>query len=381
MNEKEVSEIRRRFRPDKSNITQVRACYVNEKREIVSQFEQSLAVTPQEESERILALLKRTLSGALGKNLIDVEFSTGQVAGSDEHRLLMALRSSSLKDEEAVQALYQKVIGSLSIKGDYLILLTHDTYDVPYRSKDGQRQDDASSEVFSYILCSICPVKMTKPALSYYAHDDRFHSREADWLVAPPELGFLFPAFDDRRANIYNALYYTRSVSENHQELADALFHLEIPMPAVAQKETFGEILGDALAGECSYEVVQSVHDELCGMIEEHKADRESEPLKVSRQEVRQVLESCGVSDEHVEAFEQRYEAEFGADIGLSPKNLVDTRQLELRTPDVTIKVNPERSDLVETRIINGVKYILIRANDGVEVNGVPIHISEPAHV
>lgn len=222
---------------------------------------------------------------------------------------------------------------------------------------------------------------MTKPALSYYAHDDRFHSREADWLVAPPELGFLFPAFDDRRANIYNALYYTRSVSENHQELADALFHLEIPMPAAAQKETFGEILGDALAGECSYEVVQSVHDELCGMIEEHKADRESEPLKVSRQEVRQVLESCGVSDEHVEAFEQRYEAEFGADIGLSPKNLVDTRQLELRTPDVTIKVNPERSDLVETRIINGVKYILIRANDGVEVNGVPIHISEPAHV
>lgn len=137
MNEKEVSEIRRRFRPDKSNITQVRACYVNEKREIVSQFEQSLAVTPQEESERILALLKRTLSGALGKNLIDVEFSTGQVAGSDEHRLLMALRSSSLKDEEAVQALYQKVIGSLSIEGDYLILLTHDTYDVPYRSKDG----------------------------------------------------------------------------------------------------------------------------------------------------------------------------------------------------------------------------------------------------
>ena len=93
-----------------------------------------------------MALLKRTLSGTLGKNLIDVEFSTGQVAGSDEHRLLMALRNSSLKDEEAVQALYQKVIGSLSIEGDYLILLTHDTYDVPYRSRDGQALEDASLE-------------------------------------------------------------------------------------------------------------------------------------------------------------------------------------------------------------------------------------------
>ena len=38
-----------------------------------------------------------------------------------------------------------------------MILLVHDAYDVPYRSQDGDKQDDASSEVFSYILCSVCP--------------------------------------------------------------------------------------------------------------------------------------------------------------------------------------------------------------------------------
>ncbi len=374
MNEKEVAEIRRRFRPDKNNITHVRGCYVNDSREIISQFDQSLAITPQEEAERILAVLKRTLSGTLGKNLIDISFETQQVVDSDEHRLLMALRSSALKDEEAVQAFYQKVIESLSIEGSYMILLAQDAYDVPYRSRDGERQDDASSEVFSYFLCSICPVKMTPPALSYFAQDNMLHSRAADWILAAPELGFLFPAFDDRSTNIYNALYYTKNAAEHQEELVGALFGSRLPMPAAEQKEVFQTVLADTLREDCSLEVVQAVQEQLRGIIEEHKANKEEQPPLISKQTVKGVLTSCEVPVERVAAFEEQFEAQFGPGADLSPQNLADNR-LEIRTPDVTIQVKPDRGDLVETRVINGTKYILIRAEDNVEVNGVAIHI------
>ena len=83
MNEKEISEIRRRFRPDRSGISHIRGCYVNENREIVSQFDQSLGLMSQEESEKLLAILRRTLSGTLGKNLADITFSTQQAVDSD----------------------------------------------------------------------------------------------------------------------------------------------------------------------------------------------------------------------------------------------------------------------------------------------------------
>lgn len=376
MNEKEVAEIRRRFRPEKSNINFIRGCYVNDKREIVSEFRQSLALTPQEESEKILAVLKRTLSGALGKNLIDIEFATQQVVDSEEHGLLMELRNSSLNNEEAIQAIFQRVVQSLSLEGHYVILLAHDTYDVPYRSKDGDEQGEASFEVFSYFLCSVCPVKMTKPALSYYVNENMFHNRKEDWIVSAPELGFLFPAFEDRSANIYSALYYTRDTAENHPEFVDAVFKTEIPMPAAEQKETFQAVLGDTLAEDCSYDVVQTMHEQLCGMIEEHKANKEAEPLVVSKNTVKRVLESCGVSEDRVAAFDEKYDTAFGENVGISPRNIVDSKQFEVCTPDVTIRVNPVRGDLVETRVIDGVKYILIRADEGVEVNGVPIHIS-----
>ncbi len=376
MNEKEVAEIRRRFRPEKSNIAYIRGCYVNDKREIVSEFRQSFALTPQEESEKLLAILKRTLSGTLGKNLIDIDFTTRQVVDSEEHSLLMELRNSSLNNEEAAQALFQRIVQSLSIEGHYVILLAYDTYDVPYRSKDGEQQEDASSEVYSYFLCSICPVKMTKPALSYYVNENMFHNRKEDWIVAAPEIGFLFPVFEDRSTNIYSALYYTRDIAENHQEFVDAVFHCEVPMPAAEQKETFESILGETLAEDCSYDVVQSVHNQLSGMIEEHKANKEVEPLVLSKRAVKQVLESCGVPEERTATFDEKYDTVFGADTELRPRNIINSKQFEVCTPDVTIRVNPERSDLLETRVIDGKKYILIRAEEGVEVNGVQIHIS-----
>ena len=177
MNEKEIAEIRRRFRPDKNNITHVRGCYVNEKREIVSEFDPSLTLMSQEESEKFLAILKRTLSGTLGKNLADITFSTQQVVDSEEHRLLMALRQSALKDTAAREAFFQRVIQSLDM-GDcnYLILLAHDAYDVPYRGKDDDLQPDASDQVFSYLVCAICPVKDGKPALGFFAGENEFHS-------------------------------------------------------------------------------------------------------------------------------------------------------------------------------------------------------------
>ena len=376
MNEKEVSELRRRFRPDKSSITHIRGCYVNESREIVAQFNQSLALMTQEESEHFLSTLKRTLSGGLGKNLLDINFTTQQVVDSEEHKLLMALRDSALRDQAAVDAFFQKVIGALALEGSYLILLAHDRYDVPYRSKDGERQDDASAEVYSYILCSVCPVKLTKPALSYEVRKNEFHNRAADYLVSPPELGFLFPAFDERSANLYSALYYTRDTGESHGEFTAAVFNREAPMPAAAQREAFQTLLGDTLEEACSFEVVQAVQEQLCDLMEEHREQKEAEPLRLSKGAVKCVLKSCGVDDARVETFDGRFDEAFGGDAQLSPRNLVDPKLLEVKTPDVTIRVNPERSDLVETRIINGAKYILIRADGGVEVNGVNIHIS-----
>lgn len=258
-----------------------------------------------------------------------------------------------------------------------MILLAQDAYDVPFRGKDGAELGDGSETVFRYVLCSICPVRLAKPALTYSVTAGELHNRASDWLVSPPETGFLFPAFDNRGTNLYGALLYSRDAGNSREDLVEAVFHTRVPMAALEQRETFHTLLADALEEECSFDTVQAVQGQLCAMIQEHKESKAPEPLTVTKGTVKGVLASCGVSPEHVEAFGSRYDESFGADTDLSPRNLVDPRLLEVKTPDVTVRVSPERSDLVETRVLGGVKYILIRADEGVELNGVDIRIGD----
>ncbi len=374
MNEKEIGELRRRISPDKTSIQRIRGCYVTEQREILSTFNSSLAMLNEIETEELLAIIKKTLSGGLGKNLIDIEFSTHQVVSGEEHKLLSELRTSSLENDEAVDKLYKAIIESVQIEGSYLILLASDKYDVFSYSGDGSKDED-SATVFSYFLCSICPIKLTKPALSYYG--DEFHSVAANSVISNPELGFMFPAFDDRAANIYGALLYTRNTSDSQDEFIDKVFKSEPPMPAAVQKETFEAVLSEAVANECNMDVVQAVHEKICTMVDEHKAAKVREPLLISKATVKNVLSDCGVAEEKITAFDQQFDKSFGQGTEVPPKNIINTKQFEVKTPDVVIKVNPERPDLIKTEIIDGTKYIMIRAEDEVTVNGVSINIGE----
>ncbi|MBO7185185.1 MAG: DUF4317 domain-containing protein [Oscillospiraceae bacterium] len=383
MNTKEIGEIRRRQRRDRSNMTKIFGCYVNDKKEIISEFARSTGMMSENEAEKYFALLRRTLGGTLGKNLLDITFRTSQVADSPEHKLLMSLRGQGIHQDEVRMSFYKQVMENLTMEGNYLILLGTDSYDVPFKSKDGDTFSDNSDEIYTYVLCAVCPVKQTKAVLHYEPSSKEFQDGNMVNAVAAPELGFLFPAFDGRATNIYNALYFNRSPKDNHEGFVAALFNTPVAKPAQEQKECFEDMLSSALNEECSLEVVQTVHDQLCQQLALHKESKLPEALTISKEQVTDMLESCGVSEERIAKFSVDFEEVFGLDAEVYPSNIIDTKKIEIKTDDVSIKVATDRSDLIQTRVIGGVKYILIRADENVEVNGVNIHIAdaEPATV
>ena len=374
MNTKELGELRRRLRPNKNAISHVYGCYVGATKEIIGEVDQSLALLSEDDAEGCLSLLKKALSGSLGRNLIDVGFTTQQVAEGEEHKLLRDLRDSKLKDRDLRRAFYEKVIQSVDMGDDsYLILLAHDTYDVPFKSKNDELLGDSSDTVFSYIVCAVCPMREGKPGLGYLPADNVLHMKTAGQLAAPPELGFLFPTFDDRAANIYNALAYARKPDELHQEFLDAIFHTEPPMSPGEQREAFQTALREGLEGACGLEVVQAVHERLTAKIEEHREAKDPEPLTVTAGDVAAILRDFGAEEPQITTFCEKCGELFGEDAVLSPANLIDSRRFEVWSAGITVSVPPEQSYQVETRLIDGKRYLLIPAGEGLEVNGMPV--------
>lgn len=376
MIQKELNEIRRRLALDKNCMSKVYGCFVNQTKEIIAYIEESFAAMPQSEGERYMALLKKALSGSLGKNLIDIEFSTKQVMEGEEHKLLMALRKD-MGNAELREELYQKIIPAVNLDCNYIILLAADHYDVPFKGTDDLSMDDASETVFNYFVCSVCPVNESKTELGYVIDQSAFHNCTFPQTIAAPEMGFLFPCFDDRAANIYNALFYTKNTDMMQQEFIDSVFKAEAPMSAGEQKMTFEEVLTETLEEDCSFDVIQCVHENICQRLVEHKESKDPKPLDLSRSEIGDILESSGVSKEKVEIFKEKVKTQFGEDKPLKPQNIIETKKFEVVTPEVKISVPPEFSYLLETKTINGRKYIMIPADEGVEINGVSVKISE----
>lgn len=374
MNLKEIGEIRRRQRRDRSNMSAIYGCYVRDDKEIISEFKASMAMLPENEADKYMSLFKKTLGGSLGKTLKDISFATRQVANREaRYAALMDLRQDQLKDEAKRKAFYQTVIEALHLDCNHLILLGCETYDVPFKSKDDEAQSDASDESFTYFLCSVCPVKETKPNLHYVHTESTFHDGGMIQAVNAPTLGFMFPAFDDRSTNLYGALYYSKDTSDAHEAFVEAVFGTQPPRPADAEKAAFDNLLRTSLGDECSIETIQSIHDQASSRVELHKESKIPEPLTVNKDEMRSVLRSSGVTEEAANKFAEAFTEAFGAGAQVPLQNIVDTKHYTVKAPDVVIKIAPEKAHNIEMRTIGGLNYIMVLADGDVEVNGVQL--------
>lgn len=373
MNKKEVSEIKRLFTPDRTPITRICGCYVDADKNKKTKMKEAFLSLPEEEMFKYFEILKKTLSGTIGRNLLDMEFPLTEEAGGGAQEYLMRLKKSQLKDDELLDEFYDKIIENFLYPENYYIVIVHGAYDIPKKASDGIEMFDASDDVYEFILCSICPVKLTKPGLCYNEDTNAIEERIRDWFVEVPVTGFLFPAFTDRNTDIHSVLYYSKNPEELNADFARLLLGCELPLSASSQKETFNTLISETLQGECTYETVKTIHQELNDLLDERKDD--PNPPALDKNDVKRLLMENGATEETLEHFDEEFEQSGGNNqTSLYVSNVVNRRKFEIKTPNIVISVKPECADLVETRILDGRPYFVIPADDSVEVNGIPVH-------
>ena len=370
MNKKEVAEIKKRFTKTKCSFTRLCGCYVDAEKQKRLTLKEAFLSLPEEEMFKYIDIFRKTLSGSIGKTMLNMEFPMEQETKEDgTQRFLMKLLESKLTDDDLLNEFYDKIISVYNYPENYFIILTHDAYDIPKITSDGVENFDASEYVYDYILCCICPVKLTKPGLCYNAETNHIQDRIRDWVVEAPQSGFLFPAFNDRNMDIHNLLYYSKKSDELDAVITEEVLGCQLPLPAKSQKETFNNILEESLGLDCDYEVVKTIHENLNQMLAE--TSEEPEPLALAKEDMSHLLMKSGVEEKEIETFETRFDETVGEDQCLMAANISSPKKFEVATPDVKVTVNPQRTDLVETKIIDGVPYLMIEINDLVEVNGI----------
>lgn len=376
MNKKEVSEIKKLMAPDRSAITRICGCYVDGEKRKKTELKEAFLSLSQEEMFKYFEIFRKTLSGTIGKNLINLDFPLDQEFEDGTQKFLLRLRDSQLKDETLLEEFYNKIIEFYYYGENYYIILIHGAYDIPKRGSDNIEMEDASDSVYEYLLCSICPVKLSKAGLCYNTQNNTIEERVRDWIVEVPDCGFLFPAFHDRNADIHSMLYYSKNAKELQDSFIQNLLGCIAPLTAVNQKESFNTLLEETLKEQCNFETIRTIHEKIAEEMKEQENQENSAPVTLNRNEVKKILEHAANTD--IEDFDQAFEESVGESSELLASNITNTQKFEIKTPEVTIKVAPDRTDLVETKLIDGVPCLVIQITDQIEVNGVRVNALKP---
>lgn len=371
MNKKEISEIKKQLTPDRCAISKIALCYVDGEKNKVSVTAGSFSTLEEEEQFKYFAIIRRVLSSSLGRSTLNMEFSLDQEETGTPHDLLMQLNASALEDNGLLDKFYDAVIAGYDTAENYLIVTIHADYDVPGKAKDNSEMFDASEEVYSYILSAVCPVSLAKPALAFDAEANTFRDRIRDRIVAAPVFGFLFPAFNDRSTDIHSLLFYSKKADELPTDYIDSVLGCALPVTAGAQKETFAELIQETLGDRCDFTTVKNIHDQLHELTE--KAKDSPDPVMLDEGDIKAILEQSGADDEKMENFAGRFEKAAGENMEFNAGNLTDGKKFEVHTPDIEIRVSPDRTDLIEQKEVDGRSCLVIPVTDEVTVNGIKI--------
>lgn len=415
MNRKDVLEIKRRLKKESCTFTRMCGCYVDGERNRVVKLNETFLNLEEEEFYKYLEIAKKALSGTVGNNLLELEFPLEEESAGGKQQFLTALRSSALQNEDLLERFYDLIIDNYEFPGNYLILIFHDAYDVITKSSDNSKLDE-SEEVYEYLLCAICPVSLSKPALGYLADANRIGPRIRDWIVCAPESGFIFPAFTDRSSDIHSVVTYHRNPKEPHTELMEQILGCTARRTAAEQKLTFESIVKKACNGDetVSREIFCEIQQELSDMMEEdtmEESDDRSEPRFLTADAMGELLAETEIPQTAAAVIEQSYREEFNGEspvldhlldtkaaeagsrqkqqkeliqkVGILEQELKDTRMLAglqeesmpegPKTYDVILRVKPEKAAQIKSQIIGGQKCLVIpmEENEHAAINGI----------
>ena len=364
MTKKELNEIKKLYNKD-SSIRTIAGCYVNAEKEIISMFKKTFLNIDDDEIYKYLELLKKGLSGNVGKTV-----NTHPMTDNDSVRSLIALRDSEFKNEDMLKAFYESIIEQYPECENYAILLINNTYDVVYKGKDGFKNKDASDSVYSYIQVLICPVKLEKPGLVYDAYESFFAHKDTRWELQMPVCSILYPSFEDRAEDSGYVTCYTKKTDGSLDHLLESVLKISISMTPDEQTQIMQGILKEVIKdNDDQIDVLSSIQKDINVKIAEAEGnpDLNSDTLK-------EILENNGVEEEKLALFEQEYATAFG-NAAIPAKNVFASNKLEIKTPDITIKVKADKNRDIQTKMVDGKKclVIAIEPEEEIAVNGVEI--------
>ncbi|MBQ8967723.1 DUF4317 domain-containing protein [Ruminococcus sp.] len=371
MNKKEIAEIKKNFSEDSNlcTINRVVTAFVDAEKNIKCKTNQLYNIIPQDESELILAMLKKTLSGRIGANLLEYPFPKDAILEGGAQQFLWGVLKSKLADDEVVDNFLSTIVEKVEYVSTYSIFAAHCTYSVLKKNKMDELEDDDSDMNYNFIIVAICPVNLRIDGLIYNEEENAIAKKEgSDRIVEMPTDGFLFPLFNDRAPDVNGVMYYTKNAKKPNTSVIEELLGCEFTMTGPSEKEVFYSILGNVAGDKLDIEVMSKVNNKIQTFIDQTAND--TEVATIDAHKLNSILWEAGIDEKDLKDLDKVFQ-QATDNKPLTAVNLVEKKTV-VSVPSVTINIGKDGIDKVKTQMIGGRKCLVIAMDDPeISINGL----------
>lgn len=353
MNKKEINEIKRNINPKDNIIKDIYACYVNAEKEKIFFEKVPMFDISEEKSSEYIKIFKKVLSTNLEKKFLNLKFPYKDEEGKRD-RLMTLVKEN---DEDDIENFFDEIIDSYNNEASYALIMARGVYDIPVKSTDGFSLEDSDFS-YTFIITAICPIVFSKPQLIYVNSEKTFENAPLDWVVGPPDLGFIYPSFTGRQSNANELGYYIKNVKNPHIYLQEEILACDFPQGPDEQKESFVEIVENSFDNSIPLKSIVSINESANIYCKDKQEESQVGPM--ARYELENILKAAGAEN-----------VDLGQNVEIMAENIAE-KSYTFTSPGIKITVDENTIHTIKEEFVDGRKSLVIPIID-MTLNGIPL--------
>lgn len=390
MNKKEISEIKKQFKLSNKYLTikKIGVFWISEnnieKYEIknfteLEDIQNGIGLSNSwDELEEIslLDIMKKTLSGQIGKSLVEYKFP--MPVFSNEKSNYKKLYNLIKNFEESNIVSYINIVKeNINIIEDYAICICNCSYSIPKKDINGEKMDDEfyDGDTYDFIILSICPIENSKSELSYNKQKNKIVNTNINKVISSPKYGFIFPTFNERTMDVNYVLTYNKKPKEPNIGLIEKVLECNYTLTPEDEQIKFNNLITNLISKDAvnvDYELTKNIHQNISKLIENTSVN--TEITELSKNDLKKILKNSGVSVDVLDNFDELYEKEIGK-YNLKAVNLINSEKMDIKSSDITINVKNGSIDKISSKIIDGTKCLIVELDETIDINGLNVKI------
>ena len=367
MNKKDQSELKKRISDDSGLVTinNVVKAVVREKK-LICQEHGSYIAKPQGEADSILDMLKKVISGKLGKTLNEYEFPNSAYETDKDHiqPLLLETVETKLNDPDVIDRLLKAICDKVQYVGTYAVLIAGCEYEVYSKETD-------DTEDFNFLIAAICPINVRIDGLIFDNQSKAIIKKQSfDSILDVPTDGFMFPCFTDRESDVNHVVYYCKSAAKPNVSVIEDLLECEYKLSADKQYTAFWGMTAKLADNDLKYDMIADINSQLAKIAERDPAKIGS----VDYYEMHRILEQAGLSEEQLEPLNEMYKENMGRQ-AFAASNICE-KKVSVKAENVMVSIDCKSAGKLHTKNVSGKRYLMVDL-DGTEivVNGISTYL------